>query len=32
MNYAALSDAIQAYTNNTDVDFVNEIPTFVRQA
>ena len=32
MNYAALSDAIQAYTNNTDVDFINEIPTFVRQA
>lgn len=32
MNYTALSDTIQAYTNNTDVDFVNEIPTFVRQA
>jgi hypothetical protein len=32
MNYAALSDAIQAYTNNTDVDFINEIPVFVRQA
>jgi hypothetical protein len=32
MNYAALSDAIQAYTNNTDVDFVDTIPTFVRQA
>jgi hypothetical protein len=32
MNYAALSDAIQAYTNNTDVDFVAEIPVFVRQA
>jgi hypothetical protein len=32
MNYAALSDAIQAYTNNTDVDFIAEIPTFVRQA
>jgi hypothetical protein len=32
MNYAALSDAIQAYTNNTDVDFIDAIPTFVRQA
>lgn len=32
MNYSELSDAIQAYTNNTDTDFVNEIPTFVRQA
>ena len=32
MNYAALSDAIQAYTNNTDVDFIAEIPVFVRQA
>jgi hypothetical protein len=32
MNYDALSDAIQAYTNNTDVDFIAEIPTFVRQA
>lgn len=32
MNYTELSDAIQAYTNNTDVDFVAEIPVFVRQA
>jgi hypothetical protein len=32
MNYAALSDAIQAYTNNTDTDFIAEIPVFVRQA
>lgn len=32
MNYTDLSDAIQAYTNNTDVDFIAEIPTFVRQA
>lgn len=31
MNYTELSDAIQAYTNNTDSDFVAEIPTFVRQ-
>lgn len=31
MNYTELSDAIQAYTNNTDTDFVAEIPTFVRQ-
>lgn len=32
MNYIELSAAIQAYTNNTDVDFIAEIPTFVRQA
>ena len=32
MNYSELSDAIEAYTNNTDVDFVAEIPVFVRQA
>jgi hypothetical protein len=32
MNYTELSDAIQAYTNNTDVDFIAEIPVFVRQA
>jgi hypothetical protein len=32
MNYTELSDAIQAYTNNTDVDFVAEIPVFVRQS
>lgn len=31
MNYTQLEDAIQAYTNNTDPDFVAEIPTFVRQ-
>lgn len=32
MNYTELSDAIQAYTNNTDVDFIAEIPVLVRQA
>ena len=32
MNYTELSNAIQAYTNNTDTDFVAEIPVFVRQA
>ena len=32
MNYTELSDAIQAYTNNTDVDFIAGIPVFVRQA
>ena len=32
MNYTELSDAIEAYTNNTDVDFIAEIPVFVRQA
>ena len=32
MNYAALSDAIQAYTENTDATFVAEIPVFVQQA
>lgn len=32
MNYTELSDAIQAYTNNTDVDFIAEIPVFVRQS
>lgn len=32
MNYTELSDAIQAYTNNTDTDFVAEIPVFVKQA
>lgn len=32
MNYTELSDAIQAYTNNTDSEFVAAIPTFVRQA
>ena len=32
MNYAALSAAIQAYTENTDASFVANIPVFVRQA
>tara|TARA_R110000868_G_scaffold1732_1_gene13969 strand:- start:132 stop:977 length:846 start_codon:yes stop_codon:yes gene_type:complete len=32
MNYAQLSAAIQAYTNNTDTDFVAQIPVFVKQA
>jgi hypothetical protein len=32
MNYTALRAAIQAYTENTDTGFVNEIPVFVRQA
>jgi hypothetical protein len=32
MNYTALSAAIQAYTENSDTAFVNEIPVFVRQA
>jgi hypothetical protein len=32
MNYAALSSAIQAYTENTEADFVAEIPVFVQQA
>jgi hypothetical protein len=32
MNYAALVSAIQAYTENTETDFVAEIPVFVRQA
>jgi hypothetical protein len=32
MNYTELKDAIEAYTNNTDVDFIAEIPVFVRQA
>jgi hypothetical protein len=32
MNYTELSNAIQAYTNNTDSDFVAEIPVFVKQA
>jgi len=32
MNYTELSDAIEAYTNNTDTDFIDEIPVFVRQA
>lgn len=32
MNYAELTAAIQAYTNNTDTDFIAEIPVFVDQA
>jgi len=32
MNYTELSDALQAYTNNTSDEFVAEIPTFVQQA
>ena len=32
MNYTQLSNAIQAYTENTEADFVAEIPVFVKQA
>jgi hypothetical protein len=32
MNYAELSAAIQAYTENTETNFVAEIPVFVTQA
>ena len=32
MNYAALSAAIQAYTENTEADFVANVPVFVTQA
>ena len=32
MNYTQLSDAIQAYTENTESNFVAEIPVFVQQA
>ncbi len=32
MNYAALSSNIQAYTENTEADFIAEIPVFVQQA
>jgi hypothetical protein len=32
MNYTELSNAIQAYTENTEADFVAEIPVFVQQA
>jgi len=32
MNYTALSAAIQAYTENTEADFVANIPVFVQQA
>jgi len=32
MNYTELSNAIQAYTENTETDFVANIPVFVQQA
>jgi hypothetical protein len=32
MNYTELSDNIQAYTENTEADFVANIPVFVQQA
>ena len=32
MNYTQLSNAIQAYTENTEADFVSNIPVFVTQA
>ena len=32
MNYTQLSAAIQAYTENTEADFIAEIPVFVQQA
>ena len=32
MNYTELSNTIQAYTENTEADFVAEIPVFVTQA
>jgi hypothetical protein len=32
MNYAALSANIQAYTENTEADFIAKIPVFVQQA
>jgi len=32
MNYTDLSDAIQAYTENTEANFIAEIPVFVQQA
>jgi hypothetical protein len=32
MNYTQLSNAIQAYTENTEADFVANIPVFVQQA
>lgn len=32
MNYTELSDAIQAYTENTEANFIAEIPVFVEQA
>ena len=32
MNYTELSNAIQAYTENTEADFIAQIPVFVQQA
>jgi hypothetical protein len=32
MDYTALSNAIQAYTENTEADFIANIPVFVQQA
>lgn len=32
MNYTELSDAIQAYAENTETNFIAEIPVFVQQA
>jgi hypothetical protein len=32
MNYTELKAAISAYTENTEQDFINEIPVFVKQA
>lgn len=32
MDYATLSASIQAYTENTEANFIAEIPTFVKQA
>jgi len=32
MNYTELSNAIQAYTENTEASFIAEIPVFVKQA
>jgi hypothetical protein len=32
MNYTQLSNAIQAYTENTEADFIAQIPVFVTQA
>jgi len=32
MNYTQLSNAIQAYTENTEADFIAQIPVFIQQA
>ena len=32
MNYTELRDAIEAYTENTEANFIAQIPTFVKQA